>query len=156
MVADSEMEDDLLVVSDGHRYNIDVWILDSVCSHHYTLNWSRFVIYTRTDEGSVTLKDNHPYRVARIESIQVRMFDGIVRTLTNVKHVPHLKKNLVSLGYLERSGYSFSSHFRHGVLKISNGAMVVIRGRRMENNLYRIEGSMVTEESDTAATVQDQ
>ena len=36
------------------------------------------------------------------------MFDGIVRTLTNVKYISELEKNLVSLGYLERSGYSFS------------------------------------------------
>ena len=38
MVADNEVEDDLLVVSDGHRQNTDVWILDSACSHHYTPN----------------------------------------------------------------------------------------------------------------------
>ena len=86
----------------------------------------------------------------------MRMFDGIVWMLTNVKHVPDLKKNIVSLGYLEWSGYSFSSHVRSGVLNISNEAMVVIRDRRMENNLYRIERSVVTEESDTAAAVQDQ
>ena len=73
-----------------------------------------------------------------------------------MKHVPDLKKNLVSLGYLERNGYSFSSHARSGVLNISNGAMVVMRGRTMENNLYKIEGSMVTEKSDAAAAVQDQ
>nr|XP_019702058.1 uncharacterized protein LOC109504953 [Elaeis guineensis] len=84
------------------------------------------------------------------------MFDGIVRILTNVKHVPELEKNLVSLGYLERSRYSFSSRAKSGVLNISNGAMVVMRGRRLDNNLYRMEGSVVTGESDAAAAAQDQ
>nr|XP_029117788.1 uncharacterized protein LOC114913309 [Elaeis guineensis] len=84
------------------------------------------------------------------------MFDGIVRTLTNIKHVPKLEKNLVSLSYLERSGYSFSSRARSGVLNISNGAMVVMRGKRLDNNLYRMEGSVVTGESDAAAASQDQ
>ena len=101
MVADSEMEDDLLVVSDGHRQNIDVWTLNSACLHHYTSSWSWFAPYTRMDEGSVKLGDDHPCRVASIGSIQLRMFDGMVRTLINVKHIPDLKKNLVSLGYLE-------------------------------------------------------
>ena len=150
-VADNEVEDDLLVVSDSHRQNTDVWTLDSVCSHHYIPNRSWFATYTKMDEGSVTLEDDHPCRVASIGSIRMRMFDGMVQTLTNMKHVPDLKKNLVSLGYLEWSGYSFSSHTRSGVLNISNGAMVVMRGRSMENNLYRIEGSVVTEESDAAA-----
>ena len=49
----------------------------------------------------MTLGDDHPCRVAGIESIWVRIFDGMVWTLTNVKHVPDLKKNLVSLGYLK-------------------------------------------------------
>ena len=104
----------------------------------------------------MTLGDNHPCKVAGIGTVRVRMFDGIVRTLTNVKHIPELEKNLVSLGYLERSGYSFSSRARSGVLNISNGAMVVMRGRRLDNNLYRMEGSVVTGESDAAAAAQDQ
>ena len=71
-----------------------------------------------------------------------------------MKHIPHLKKNLMSLGYPEQSSYSFSSRARSGMLNISNRAMVVMRGRRMENNLYRMERSVVTKESD-AAVVQD-
>ena len=41
------------------------------------------------------------------------------------------------------------------MLNILNRAMVVMRGRRMENNLYRMEESVVTGESDAAAA-QDQ
>ena len=155
-VAGQQVEDDLLVVSDGHRHYTEEWTLDSACSHHYTPHRSWFATYTKTDEGSVTLGDNHPCKVAGIGTVRVRMFDGIVRTLTNVKHILELEKNLVSLGYLERSGYSFSSRARSGVLNISNGAMVVMRGRRLDNNLYRMEGSMVTGESDAAAAAQDQ
>ena len=150
------MEDDLLVVSDGHRHYTEEWTLDSTCSHHYTPHRSWFATYTKTDEGSVTLGDNHPCKVAGIGTVRVRMFDGIVRILTNVKHFSELEKNLVSLGYLERSGYSFSSRARSGVLNISNGAMVVMRGKRLDNNLYRMERYVVTEESDAAVAAQDQ
>ena len=83
------------------------------------------------------------------------MFDGIVRTLTNVKHVLELKKNLVSLSYLEHYGFNFSSRARSGVLNISIEDMVVIRGRRMDNNLYGMVGSVVMEESDTTAMAHD-
>ena len=59
------------------------------------------------------------------------------------------------LGYLEWNGYNFNSHARSEILNISKEAMVVMRGRRLENNLYKMEGSIVIEESDAAAAVQD-
>ena len=83
------------------------------------------------------------------------MFDGIARTLMNVKHIPELKKNLVSLGYLVHCGFNFSNRDWSEVLNISNGAMVMMRDRRMDNNLYGMVGSVVIEESGTAATAQD-
>jgi len=32
------------------------------------------------------------------------MHDGMIRTLTNVRHVPDLKRNFISLGTLESLG----------------------------------------------------
>lgn len=101
------------------------------------------------------LGDDHLCKVTGMGTFRVRMFDGMVQTLINVKHVPKLK-NLVTIDYLEWNSCSFSSHARSGVLNINNGAMVVMRGRRLENNLYRLEGSIVTEDSNTAAMAQDQ
>ena len=37
-------------------------------------------------------------------SVQIRMFDGVVRTLTNVRYVPGLRKSLISLGQLDSLG----------------------------------------------------
>ena len=36
-----------------------------------------------------------------IGNIRMRMFDGQIRTLTNVRHIPDLRKNLLSVGALE-------------------------------------------------------
>ena len=40
--------------------------------------------------------------------MKVKMFDDAVRILTNVKHVPKLMRNLISLGALDTLGYAFS------------------------------------------------
>ena len=40
-------------------------------------------------------------KTVNIGNIHMRMFDGHVRTLTNVRYVPDLRKNLLSLGDLE-------------------------------------------------------
>ena len=68
-MADKEVEDDLLAVSDDHRYQTSRWTLDSACSHHYMSNQSWFATYTKIDEGNVTLRDNHSYKISGIGSV---------------------------------------------------------------------------------------
>lgn len=43
--------------------------------------------------------------VTRIDSIRIRMNDGIVRELSNIKHVPELKRNFIYLSMLDKVGY---------------------------------------------------
>lgn len=50
VMANPEMKDDLLVVLDEHKSNVDIWILDPTCSHHYISNRSLFATYTKTKE----------------------------------------------------------------------------------------------------------
>ena len=63
----------------------------------------------KIDGGSVSLGDDHSCKIAGVGTIRVRMYDGVIHTLSNVKHVPELKKNLIFLGYLEKQRYAFSS-----------------------------------------------
>ena len=77
-------------------------MLDSACSHHYTSHREWFAIYEKIDRGSVGLGDDHPCKMARVGTIRMRMYDGVIHTLSNVNHVSELKKNLISLGYLKK------------------------------------------------------
>jgi hypothetical protein len=54
------------------------------------------------------------------------MFDGVVRTLCDVRHVPKVEKNLISLGTLDSNDYSYKS--KGGVMKVTKGAMIVVKG----------------------------
>ena len=80
------------------------------------------------------------------------MFDGIVRELKEVRYVPQLKKNLISVGALEILGLVVS--IRDGVLKMTKGSMVVIKGVRW-NNLYYLKGSTVTRQVETSNSSDD-
>ncbi|MCY6525143.1 GAG-pre-integrase domain-containing protein, partial [Actinobacillus pleuropneumoniae] len=73
--------------------------------------------------------------------------DNTVRTLTSVKHVPDLKKNLISLGVLDSNGYKFTG--QEGILKVFKGALVVMKAEKV-GNLYRLKGS--TQVSEAAIT----
>lgn len=43
--------------------------------------------------------------------MKLKIFDSVMRTLTNVKYVPKLRMNLISLGNLDTSKLCFFSFF---------------------------------------------
>ncbi|KAK3010795.1 hypothetical protein RJ639_011899 [Escallonia herrerae] len=77
------------------------------------------------------------------------MHDGIVRTLTDVRHVPELRKNLISLGTLDSNGCSYRA--AGGVMRVMKGALVIMKGLK-QNSLYLLQGSTVTEAAAAASS----
>ena len=43
------------------------------------------------------LGDNHSCNNVGVEGVKIKMFDGVIRTLIEVIHVPEFKKKLISL-----------------------------------------------------------
>jgi hypothetical protein len=107
-----------------------------ICSHR---EW--FSDYSHVHNGDVIIGDESPLEISRIGSIQIKVHDGTFKTLTNVRYVPKMKRNLISLGTLEVMGFKFSAD--NGVLKVSQGNRVVLKAERF-NNLYYLQGSTVT------------
>ena len=85
-----------------------------------------FNTYLLVNFGSVLMGNDTSCKVAGIGNIRIKMFNGIVRTLCDVRHVPDLRKNLISLGTLDCNGFSYKS--TNGVMKVSKGAMTVMKG----------------------------
>jgi hypothetical protein len=74
--------------------------------------------------------NNVAYKIVGIGTIRIRVHDGIVRTLTNVRHIPDLKKNLISLGTLDSLGYKYSGE--GGVIRVSKGSLVIMEGNKVD------------------------
>ena len=95
------------------------------------------------DAGSVLMGDDSACKVAGIGSIQIKMFDGTIRTLTDVRFIPNMKRNLISLSALDDKGYKYSGG--GGVLKVTNGSLIVMKGNlRQTNGLYYLQGTTVS------------
>jgi hypothetical protein len=60
--------------------------------------------------------DDSSHQIIGIGSVQIKMHDGIIRTLTDVRHIPDMSKNLISLSTLDGKGYKYSGG--DGVLKV--------------------------------------
>ena len=80
-------------------------------------------------------------KVAGIGNIKIKMFDGVVRMLCDVRHIPDLRKNLISLGTLNYNGFSYKS--TSGVMKVSKGAMTVMKGQKLAGNIYKLLGTTI-------------
>ncbi|KAG8498267.1 hypothetical protein CXB51_007036 [Gossypium anomalum] len=107
-----------------------------------------FTTYETVPEVVVLMGNNVSCKIAGVGTIKVKIFDGVVRTLSDVQHVPELKRNLISLSTLDSKGYIYTTE--SGVLKISKGSFVVMKGQRKTAKLYVLQGSTVT--ADAAVT----
>ena len=94
--------------------------------------------------------DNNPREIVGIVSIQIKMHDGMIRTLKDVRHIPGMARNLISLSTLDAEGYRHSSS--GGVCKVSKDSLIHMIGDMNSAKLYVIRGSTL-HGSVTAANV---
>ena len=88
----------VLVATHGYK-DSDEWILDSGCTFHMTPNKTFFQTFESVDVENVTMRNNTTCKVVGVGSVKMKIFDRMVKTLTDVRYVPSLKKDLISFGY---------------------------------------------------------
>ena len=85
--------------------------------------------------------NNMTCSVVGIGSVKLKMTDGLVYEMQNVRHVSELKKNLISLGMLDKLRCMFKAE--KDILKVIKGSMVIMKGS-MNNELYVQDGEVIT------------
>ncbi|GJV72506.1 hypothetical protein Tco_1492501 [Tanacetum coccineum] len=83
---DCSSEHDVVLSVVDYKGTPLVWIMDSACSFHMSPNQDCFVTYEEFDGGHVFMGNDSPCKVVGIGTIRIKMHDGVVRTLTDVRH----------------------------------------------------------------------
>ena len=122
---------------------MDAWILDSGCSYHITPNVEWFTSYMSAYSGSVYLGDDRCCNIVGIGEVRIKMYDGTVRTLCDVRHIPDLKKNLISLGTLHKNDFIPKADEDRETIRIVKDALTVMKGKITAWNIYKLLGSTV-------------
>jgi hypothetical protein len=78
--------------------------------------------------------DDNPCEIVGIGSIQIKAHDGMTPTLQNVRHIPRMTRNLISLSTLDAEGFKYSGS--GGVLKVSKDSLVFLVGDMNSAKLY--------------------
>ena len=86
------------------------------------LNNGWFSRFKELDEEVVFIGNYNAYKIMGISSIQLKNHDDSIQVLTNIRYVPSLKKNFISLGVPEYKGLPII-------------ALTVMKGIK-RNNLY--------------------
>ncbi|KAE8681618.1 putative ribonuclease H protein [Hibiscus syriacus] len=100
--------------------------------------WERSV-----NSGSVYLGDDRCCNIVGIDEVRIKMYDGSVQTLSGVRHIPDLKKNLISLGTLHKNGFIPKADEDRETIRIVKGALTVMKGKITAWNIYKLLGSTV-------------
>jgi hypothetical protein len=124
------MDDEVLTIGIVSRYD-QRWLLDSGASNHMCLHRHRFITYLSIDDGIVYMGNYISCKVVGIGSIRIKMLDGSVKILTDVRHVPELRKNLIYLGVLDTGGYK--SIVQGGFMKVYKGILLVMKAKKVGN-----------------------
>lgn len=138
--ANITLEEDIDLAFIGSSLDIypDEWIFDTGCSYHMCPNRDLFSSFDELDGDSVLTGNGHACKTLGIGKISLVLYDESVFVLSDVRYVPSLKQNLISLGALESTCLVIS--MQGGALEISSKNQVVMRGTQ-RNNLYFLEGS---------------
>ena len=80
------------------------WVLDSGCTYHMCPHKHLFSSYQPFEGGKVLMGNNASCKVIGIGSVRLKMSDGIIRELDNVRHILELKRNLISLSMFDKAG----------------------------------------------------
>ncbi|GJX74451.1 retrovirus-related pol polyprotein from transposon TNT 1-94 [Tanacetum coccineum] len=142
----------MIVMSTQAQALLD-FIMDSGCSYHMIPRLDILFDFLECDRGSVQLGDNRECKIRGIGKVRLQLKDGSSFVLHNVRYIPELKRNLISLGTLEKEGYTVK--MQSGKIKVINGSRVILSGIRRDNCVYSLDGHAMAGELNASVEEKD-
>ncbi|GJU68569.1 retrovirus-related pol polyprotein from transposon TNT 1-94 [Tanacetum coccineum] len=140
---------DLLMAVSEERFL--EWIMDSGGSFHMTPRRDFLFDFKEFNGGTVLLSDNRACAIMGIGNVRVQMKVGSSFVLENVRYIPELKRNLISLGTVDREDYTVK--LQNGRVKVIKGSLMVLSGTIKGNCMYSLDGWAESGEASIEATV---
>ncbi|GJT42310.1 hypothetical protein Tco_0951025 [Tanacetum coccineum] len=115
------------------------WVLDNAASSHICNDRAMFeTLNGKGQFGEIKVGSKKMMKIEGVGSVCFKLHDGSVKTALNVKYVPGAARNILSLGVLMSRGYRYI--VRKDTCKVYKRDQLVIRGRKIPNNLCYLEG----------------
>ncbi|KAE8697637.1 putative tRNA ligase [Hibiscus syriacus] len=135
---------------EGRKRFADIWLIDSGATYHMTSRKEWFHHYEPVSGGFVYSCNDHALEIIGVGTIKLKMYDGTIKVVRDVRHVKGLKKNLLSYGLLDNNASKIET--RKGIMKVFRGALVVLKGEKITANLYMLKGETLLEAEASVAS----
>ena len=109
-------------------------VLDLGCTYHMTSKKNWFVDYKSQEGDSVYIGNNQDCEI--IGLVLLKLSNNREVLLKGVRHVPKLKRNLISLGMLD--GLRCFIYIERGFMKVERQGRVILNSRKVEG-LYTVK-----------------
>ncbi|GKC47107.1 zinc finger, CCHC-type containing protein [Tanacetum coccineum] len=100
------------------------------------------LVVVGTDEMTELLGDNKTCTIKGIGKVKIKLHDRSSFILKDVRYVSRLRRSLISLGTLEKEGYT--EKMQMGRIKVIKGCRVMMIGIRKKNCVYKLEAKVMT------------
>ncbi|KAH9750986.1 hypothetical protein KPL71_014098 [Citrus sinensis] len=137
---DEDFDYSLSITPAAYMASSNEWILDTGATYHLCPIKEWFTNFRNLESGAIVMGNDQPCRTMGIGTIRLKMFDGMIRELKDVRFVLALKKNLISVGALEAKGYKVT--IEDDIMKFTHKAMVILQGVRRHNMYYLKRGTI--------------
>jgi hypothetical protein len=105
------------------------WVVYLRALFHATPHRKYFLDYVQGDFRQIHLGDDTPCKIVGIGKVKIKKRNGNQWLLKEVRHVPYLRKNTISIGKLESEGSI--SIFTDKVWKVTKGSLVIEKGEKV-------------------------
>ena len=126
-----EVHDALLLAVDSP---LNDWVLDSGALFPTTPHQEIMQNYVAGDFNKVYLADGTVLDVVGMGDVQILLPNGSIWLLKKVRHIPSLRRNLISVGQLDGEGHKIL--FVGGTWKVTKGVRVLACGKKT-GTLYK-------------------
>ncbi|WVY89808.1 hypothetical protein V8G54_035322 [Vigna mungo] len=133
-----------VVVSDDANVLL---IIDTGASFHVTPHEGFFSSYKKGDFGTVKMGSHVTSKIVGIGEVTLTTENGNKLVLKEVRHVPEMRLNLISVGKLDDA--KMNNQFDDGRWKLCRGSIIVARGKK-EGSLYCMQGKIYKGETNVA------
>ncbi|KAI4330265.1 hypothetical protein MLD38_028565 [Melastoma candidum] len=146
---DDNSSGEMLVVTSSED-DSSRWVMDSGCTFHMCPRLDWFSTLDEIQGGKVLMGNDGECEVKGIGNIRLRTHDKPMHTLTNVRYVPEITKNLISLGALDARGYRIS--ITGGFMRVLKESLVIMKAEK-RRNLYFMLGEVVAGSANVSSSV---
>jgi len=90
----------------GCHSDASEWVLDTGSAYHIYLRRELFASSEELDGDLISMGDDHKCQMVGKDTVRIKMYNGTLRELKEVRYIPSMMKNIISVGALEVKGLS--------------------------------------------------